>query len=115
MRLRPLLFLLAALLLAGCQSLSAMTGRPGPSIPPVPPAPVICPAPVAARPAAEPLPPEGFTKEDFAKALVAWFGPDLAEQIGAWFFAEHQPWARQMAAQALAGSEFCAKLNKPPP
>ncbi len=106
--------LLAAPLLASCNHLSAIAGRPGPSIPPVPPAPVVCPAPVAVRPNSEPLPPAGFTEEDFAKALVAWFGPDTAGEIDEWLKARWRPWARQNAAQALAGAEFCAGLNKPP-
>ena len=114
MRPRPLLIPLAALLLAGCDHLSAIAGRPGPLIPPVPPAPVVCPAPVAVRPTAEPLPPAGFTEEDFARALVAWFGPETACEIDEWFFAQHRPWARQNAVQALAGAQFCARLNRPP-
>jgi hypothetical protein len=68
---------------------------------------------VAARPTAEPLPPAGFTEDDFAQALADRFGPDLGGEIHGWLMAGWRPWARQMAAQAQAGADWCAGLNKP--
>ncbi|MFZ5669146.1 MAG: hypothetical protein ACOY4K_06605 [Pseudomonadota bacterium] len=69
---------------------------------------------MAAEPIAEPLPPGGFTEEDFAAALVATFGPELGGDIHRWLMAEWRPWAREGWARAQRGSEFCRTVNKPP-
>lgn len=75
---------------------------------------MVCPGPVAAAPIAEPLPPGGFTEEDFAAALVATFGPELGEQIHGWLTSEWRPWAREGWSRAERGFEFCKTVNASP-
>ena len=75
---------------------------------------MVCPGPVAAEPIAEPLPPPGFTEEDFAAALVAAFGPELGQEVHGWLMARWRPWAREGWARANSGHDFCETVNAPP-
>lgn len=75
---------------------------------------MVCPGIVAAEPIAEPLPPEGFTEEEFAAALVAAFGPDLGGRIHFWLMADWRPWSREMAARAERARRFCKTVNDLP-
>lgn len=75
---------------------------------------MVCPGPVAAEPIAEPLPPGGFSEEDFAGALVDRFGADLGEAIHGWLMAQWRPWAREGWARADRAAAFCKTVNAPP-
>lgn len=71
---------------------------------------MLCPGQVSAPLTAEPLPPDGFTQEDFTDAMVKAFGPDLGVDVVRWLLAQWRPWARDQAERAAGAKAFCDAL-----